>query len=151
REQYFRASNLILGLRYAPPKFLELRLLTVTSAAEVLHRALEETQPTSLQPPIPPEEFKNLRKRLLENTPDEHHEWVHNNVRNQVTLRQRLTHLVTLPDATAMERLITKVEHWAGVTTKARNSLTHQGHAEKQSIDELSPAVNATSAVVVMH
>lgn len=151
REQYFRASNLILGLRYAPPKFLELRLLTVTSAAEVLHRALEETQPSSLQPPIPPEEFKNLRKGLLENTPDEHHDWVKNSLRNQVTLRQRLTHLVTLPDSTAMERLITNVEDWAGVTTKARNSLTHEGHAEKQSIDELIAAVNVTSAVVVMN
>jgi hypothetical protein len=151
REQYFHASNLILGLRYAPPKFLELLLLTATSAAEVLHRALEETQPTSLQPPIPPEEFKDLRNGLLENTPEKHQSWVKNSLRNQVTLRQRLTHLATLPDPTAMGRLITNVEDWAAVTTKARNSLTHEGHVDKQSIDELLAAVNVTSAVVVMN
>lgn len=151
REQSLRASNLILGLRYAPPKFLELQLLTATSAAEVLHRALEKSKPTSLQPPVPPEEFKSLRKGILEHTPDEHHDWVKNSLRNQVTLRQRLTHLATLPDPKAMEHLIVNVEDWAGVTTKARNSLTHEGHAEKQSIDELSAAVNVTSAVVVMN
>ncbi len=61
RERCLRASNMILGLRYAPARFIEGRFLTATGAAEVLHRALGE-----VPAPIPADEFSAMRKTLLE-------------------------------------------------------------------------------------
>lgn len=151
REQCLEASNMILGLRYAPPRYLELRLLSATGAAEVLHRALEKTQETKLQPPLSADEFATLRQTLLQHTPSKHQDWVKTNLRNQVTLRQRLQDLSTLPASEAMESLVPDVERWAAVTTQARNTLTHEGHTDRKTIDEIIAAVRVTSAVVVMN
>ncbi|MDN5771499.1 MAG: hypothetical protein L0H24_11470 [Microlunatus sp.] len=134
---------MILGLRYAPARFTEGRLLTATGAAEVLHRALAQAQP-----PIPADEFSAMRKTLLEHTPDQHRKWVREKLRNEVTLRERLRHLAGLPDSEAMGRLVPDVERWAAVTTQAGNDLTHEGHTRRQSIDEVIAAVKVTSAVM---
>ncbi|NUT73343.1 HEPN domain-containing protein [Pseudarthrobacter sp. C4D7] len=146
RERYLRASNMILSLGYAPARFIEGRLLTATGAAEVLHRALGRRPP-----PIPKDEFAALRKVLLANTPNQHQKWVREKLRNEVTLKERLLELAALPDPEAMQRLVPNVEHWVTVTTQARNDLTHEGHARRQSIDEVIAAVKVTSAVVVMN
>lgn len=146
RERCLRASNMILGLRYAPARFIESQFLTATGAAEVLHRALGE-----VPPPIPADEFSAMRKTLLEHTPDQHRKWVREKLRNEVTLRERLQDLAGLPDPEAMARLVPDVERWASVTTQARNDLTHEGHARRQNIDEVIAAVKVTSAVVVMN
>lgn len=146
RERCLRASNMILGLRYAPARFIEGRLLTATGAAEVLHRALRQ-----VQPPVPADEFSAMRKALLEHTPDQHRAWVQEKLRNEVTLKERLRDLAGLPDSEAMERLVPDVERWATVTTQARNDLTHEGYTRRQSIDEVIAAVKVTSAVVVMN
>ena len=146
RERCLRASNMILGLRYAPARFIEGRFLTATGAAEVLHRALGEAPP-----PIPADEFSAMRRTLLEHTPEQHRTWVREKLRNEVTLRERLRDLAGQPDSEAMARLVPDVEHWARVTTQARNDLTHAGHSRRQDIDELIVAVKVTSAVVVMN
>ena len=92
-----------------------------------------------------------MRRTLLEQTPEQHRTWVREKLRNEVTLRERLRDLAGLPDSEAMARLVPDVEHWARVTTQARNDLTHAGHSRRQDIDELIVAVKVTSAVVVMN
>ena len=52
-ERLLAASNIILGLRYAPAEYVENNLLTIVSAAEVLHRELKLGKQ-----PIPNEAFK---------------------------------------------------------------------------------------------
>lgn len=146
RERCVRASDMILGLRYAPARFIEGRLLTATGAAEVLHRALGK-----VHPPVPAEEFAAMRETLLEHTPDRHRKWVREKLRNDVTLKDRLRDLAELPDPEAIGRLVPDVERWATVTTQARNDLTHEGHARRQSIDEVIVAVKVTSDVVLMN
>lgn len=145
-ERCVRASDMILGLRYAPARFIEGRFLTATGAAEVLHRALGE-----VQPPIPKDEFSELRRKLLDHTPESHRDWVKEKLRNDVSLKERLQDLAGLPDSEAMKRLVPDVERWATVTTQARNDLTHEGYTRRQSIDEVIAAVKVTSAVVVMN
>lgn len=146
RERCLRASDMILGLQYAPARFIEGQLLTATGAAEVLHRALGE-----IPPPVPKDEFASMRKALIEHTPDEHRNWVREKLRNEVTLKDRLRDLARLPDSEAMGALVPDVERWVTVTTQARNDLTHEGHARRQTIDEVIVAVKVTSAVVVMN
>jgi ApeA N-terminal domain 1 len=51
------ATNMILGLRYAPARYVESNLLTAVGAAEVLHRGLGIDEA-----PIPAAEFKLMRK-----------------------------------------------------------------------------------------
>ncbi len=146
RETFFAASNMVLGLRYAPARYVEGNLLSAVGAAEVMHRALNIDQTR-----MPNEDFDALRATLLENTPEEHRRWVKSAFRNDPTLRERLHALAGLPDAEAMAKLVPDVEQWARVATDARNDLAHRGQTPRQSIDELIAAVKVTSAVVVMN
>lgn len=146
REKFFAASNMVLGLRYAPARYVESNLLSAVGAAEVMHRALDIDQ---FRMPI--EDFEALRARLLENTPEEHCPWVKSAIRNDPTLRERLRALAGLPDIEAMQKLVPDVEQWAKVATQARNDLAHTGQTPRQSIDELIAVVKVTTAVVVMN
>jgi hypothetical protein len=146
REKFLAASNMVLGLRYAPARYVEGNLLSAVGAAEVMHRALGIDQPH-----MAAEDFEALRSRLLEITPEEHRSWVKSAIRNEPTLRDRLRELAKLPDAEAMKKLVPDVEQWAKVATQARNDLAHTGQTPRQSIDELIAAVKVTTAVVVMN
>lgn len=140
------ASNLILGLSYAPARFIEGRLLTAAGAAEVLRRALGQAEP-----PVPADEFSTMRAVLLKHTPEGHRKWLREKLRNDVTLKERLRHLAALPDRQAMQTLVPDVDRWATVTTQARNDLTHEGYTRRQTIDEVIAIVKVTTAVVVMN
>lgn len=140
------ASNMVLGLRYAPMRYIEGQLMTAVGAAEVIHRALNIDEP-----PIPADEFEPMRAALLEQVPQEHREWLKRTLRNDPTLRNRLLALVALPDQEAMNRLVPDPERWAKVSTRARNDLAHEGRTPKVSFDELIASVKVTSAVVVMN
>lgn len=146
RETFLAASNMVLGLRYAPARYIEANLLTAVGAAEVMHRALKIEQTR-----MPKSDFAALRTALLENTPKEHQSWVKGAIRNDPTLRERLLALAALPDAEAMGRLVPDVEQWAKVASQARNDLAHTGQTPRQSMDELIAAVKVTPAVVVMN
>lgn len=146
RQRFQAASNMVLGLRYAPARYLEGNLLTAAGAAEVMHRALNIDES-----PIPKEDFGPLRKALLDQTPDEYRSWVKKALRNEPTLRERLRALAALPDAEAMSKLVPDVEEWARVTTQARNDLAHKGQTPKQSLDQLLASVKVTSAVVILN
>ncbi|GAB2473652.1 hypothetical protein GCM10027030_05210 [Luteococcus sediminum] len=146
RRTHQAAANMVLGLRYAPARYVEGNLLTAVGAAEVLHRALPVEQMR-----MPKQEFDALRATLLEAAPEEHRSWVKGAIRNDPTLRERLQALAALPDGEAMGRLVPDVEQWAKVATQARNDLAHTGQTSRQSIDELIAVVKVTAAVVMMN
>lgn len=146
RRTLHAASNMVLGLRYAPARYLEGNLLTAVGAAEVMHRALGMEKER-----IPREEFDALREALLQCTPAEHKSWIKGSVRNDITLRERLRDLASRPSSEAMARLVPDVEEWAKVSTQARNDLAHTGLTARHSIDELVAAVRVTTAVVIMN
>lgn len=146
RERFLSAINMVLGLRYAPARYLEGNLLSAVGSAEVMHRSLNIEKSR-----MPPTEFESLRSKLLENTPSEHRSWVKSVIRNDLTLRERLHDLAGLPDQEAMQRLIPDVEQWAKSATQARNNLAHTGQTPSLSIDELIAVVKVTSAAVVMN
>lgn len=146
RQRLQAAVNMVLGLRYAPARYVEGNLLSAVGAAEVMHRRLDIEQTRMHEA-----DFDALRKALLEQTPEEHRSWIKGAIRNDPTLRERLRALASMPDAEAMQRLVPDVEQWAKVATQARNDLAHTGQTPRQSIDELIAAVKVTSAVVVMN
>lgn len=146
REKFRASSSMVLGLEYAPARYVEGNLLTAVGAAEAMHRALKLKDVK-----MPEEDFKILREVLLEHTPEEHRSWVKGAIRNDLTLRDRLRALASRPDREAMEALVPNVEHWAEAATHARNALAHTGRTPTHSVEELSATVKVTTAVVILN
>ena len=121
-ERLQSATNMILGLRYAPARYVESNLLTAVGAAEVLHRGLGIDEV-----PFPTAEFEPMRKAMLEQLPEGHRDRFRQAIRNDPTLRDRLRALGTRPDPEAVSLLMPDVEHWAARTARARNDLAHEG------------------------
>jgi hypothetical protein len=140
------ATNMILGLRYAPASFVENNLLTAVGAAEVLHRGLRIDEK-----PFPKEEFKEMRNAMLAQIPEEHRDRFRGAIRNDPTLRDRLHALAVRPDQEAIALLMPDVGHWAGRTTRARNDLAHEGRTPNHSFEELIAIVEVTTAVVILN
>lgn len=140
------ASNMILGLRYAPAQYIENNLLTAVGSAEVLHRGLRIDVP-----PIPAEEFGPIREAMLSQVPPKYQKRIKPALRNDPTLRDRLRALAARPDAEAIARLVPDVDRWAGMTTQARDDLAHGGRTPRQTINELIAVVNVTTAVVILN
>ena len=140
------AINMILGLRYAPARFVENNLLMAAGAAEALHRGLGIDEK-----PIPDTEFKKIRSAMLDQVPEEHRGRFKQAIRNSPTLRDRLLALAARPDQEVIKQVVPDVEHWAKRTTQARNNLAHEGKTPSHSIDELNTIVRVTSAVVILN
>ena len=140
------AINMILGLRYAPARFVENNLLMAAGAAEALHRGLGIDEK-----PIPEAEFKAIRNAMLDQVPEEHRGRFKAAIRNSPTLRDRLLALAARPDQDAIMQLVPDVDHWAKRTARARNDLAHEGRTPNHSIDELDAIVGATTAVVILN
>ena len=140
------ATNMILGLRYAPARYVESNLLTAVGAAEVLHRGLGIDEV-----PIPTAEFKPMREAMLEQLPEEHRDRFRQAIRNDPTLRDRLRALGTRPDPEAVSLLMPDVEHWAARTALARNDLAHEGKTPRHTVEELVAIVEVTTAVVILN
>ncbi len=138
------ATNMILGLRYAPARFVENNLLTAVGAAEVLHRNLRIDKK-----PFPKAEFTAMRDAMLDQVPEEHRDRFKGAIRNDPTLRDRLYALAARPDQEAIAQLVPEVDHWAKRTTRARNDLAHEGRTPNHSIEEL--IVEVTTAVVILN
>lgn len=145
-ERLQAATNMLLGLRYAPARFIENNLLTAVGAAEVLHRCLDIDEP-----PIPPGEFKEMRELMLAQVPEEYRDKIRAAVRNDPTLRDRLYALADRPDQEAISLLIPDVEQWARQTTRARNNLAHKGKTLQHPTEELAAIVHVTTAVVLLN
>ena len=140
------ATNMILGLRYAPALFIENNILTAVGAAEVLHRGLHIDEK-----PFPVEDFPAMRDAMLGQVPKEHRGRFKEAIRNDPTLRDRLRALAARPDQDAIVQLVPDVDHWAKRTVRARNDLAHEGSTPNHSIDELNDIVEATTAVVILN
>ena len=140
------ATNMILGLRYAPARFVENNLLTAVGAAEVLHRNLHIDEK-----PFPKAEFTTMREAMLAHVPDEHRDRFKGAIRNDPTLRDRLHALAERPDQEAIALLVPDVDHWARRTTRARNDLAHEGRTSNHSFEELIAVVEVTTAVVILN
>lgn len=140
------ATNMILGLRYAPARFVENNLLTAVGAAEVLHRNLRIDEK-----PFPKAEFAAMREAMLAQVPDEHRDRFKEAIRNDPTLRDRLHALAARPDQEAIAQLVPDIDHWARMTTRARNDLAHEGRTPNHSIEELIAIVEVTNAVVILN
>ncbi|MGO2661843.1 MAG: HEPN domain-containing protein [Propionibacterium freudenreichii] len=143
-ERLLAASNIILGLRYAPAEYVENNLLTIVSAAEVLHRELKLGKQ-----PIPNEAFKTMRDSMLDQIPNKHHPRPKGNIRNKSTLRERLHDIVNLLDPSVVAELIPDVKTWARNTAIARNSLAHEGKTPGKPPEELMAIVNSTTAILL--
>jgi hypothetical protein len=91
------ATNMIMGLRYAPARYVENNLLTAVGAAEVLHRGLRIDEK-----PFPTVDFNAMRDAMLERVPEEHRESFKGAIRNDPTLRDRLYALAARPDQDAV-------------------------------------------------
>ncbi|MDY4493246.1 HEPN domain-containing protein [Schaalia hyovaginalis] len=141
------ATNMILGLRYAPARFIENNLLTAVGAAEALHRGLDIDEET----PFPKNEFKGMRDAMLGQVPEKHRDRFKGMIRNDPTLRDRLRALAARPDQEAIAQLVPDVNHWAKRTTRARNDLAHEGRTPDDSIEELIAIVETTTAVVILN
>lgn len=140
------AINMILGLRYAPARYVENNLLTAVGAAEVLHRGLDIDER-----PMPADEFKSMREAMLEHVPEEHLDRFKGAIRNDPTLRDRLYALAARPDPEAIAQLVPDVDRWARRTTRARNDLAHEGRTPDHSVEELVVVVKVTTAVVILN
>lgn len=146
RGRFAATVNLILGLRYVPGGYLETQLSQAATAAEAMHRALD------LDPPIPTEEFKALRKAVLEAVPKERHRWASGLLaRNEPSLRTRLLDLAGRPDHEAMEALLPDRARWAKMTVAARNNLAHTGRSTAHDLHELYAVSRVTTAVVLLN
>ncbi|WP_331460402.1 HEPN domain-containing protein [Arthrobacter sp. zg-Y916] len=140
------AINMILGLRYAPDRYVESNLLMAVGAAEVLHRRLGIAQK-----PFPAEEFKVMREAMLEQAPQEHRSRFKGAIRNDPTLRDRLHALAARPDQEAVGLLMPDVDQWAKRTTRARNDLAHEGRTPDHAFGELIAVIEVTTAVVILN
>lgn len=140
------ATNMILGLRYAPARFVENNLLTAVGAAEVLHRNLHIDEK-----PFSKAEFTAMRDAMLDQVPDKHRDRFKGAIRNDPTLRDRLYALAARPDEEAIAQLVPDIDHWARRTTRARNDLAHEGRTPNHSIEELTAVVEVTTGVVILN
>jgi hypothetical protein len=123
-EQFRVACDMILSLIYVPGGYIQTQLITAVAAAEAMYDALK------LDPPIPDDEFKSLKKALLKCVPDNRRQWLREKLgRNTHTLRQRLMYLATLPDEQVMKQLLPNPEGWADAAKKSRNLVAHGGES----------------------
>ncbi|WP_329218846.1 hypothetical protein OG352_20835 [Streptomyces sp. NBC_01485] len=140
------ATSMLLGLRYAPARYVENNLLTAVGAAEVLHRGLRIDEK-----PFPRADFKAMRDAMLEQVPGRHRERFKGVIRNDPTLRDRLYALAARPDQDAIALLMPDVDRWAERTTRARNDLTHEGRTPNHCTEELIAVVEVTTAVIILN
>ena len=140
------ATNMVLGLRYAPARYVENNLLTAVGAAEVLHRGLGIDEK-----PFPADDFTAMRDAMLAQVPQEHRARFKGAIRNDQTLRDRLCALAARPDQEAIALLMPDVDRWATRTARARNDLAHEGRTPNHSFEELIAVVEVTTAVVTLN
>lgn len=137
------AVNMVMAIQLEDMPFIENDLLTVTGAAEVLHRNLR------IKPHMHDvAEFKKMKKEIMNIVPESYKETVMSNLRNEPSLRIRLMDLAESADEDSVLCLVPDVEYWAKKTVKARNDLTHKGVAPKQSADELLAIVDVTKTII---
>ncbi|GAB2822284.1 hypothetical protein GCM10027022_10900 [Alpinimonas psychrophila] len=146
RGTFAAARGMILGLQYVTGGYIETRVVTAVAAAESMHRALAP------DPPIPSEEFKQIRETLLAAVPADRKSWLAERLTEQSnvpTLKQRLLSLVDRLGA-AGEALVLNREKWANAAKNARNNLVHKGSSE-HDLEVLHAVVEVTAGIVILN
>jgi hypothetical protein len=146
RDKFAAARSMILGLRYVRAGYIETRVVTAVAAAESMHRALDPA------PPIPPADFKKLRKVLMEAVPPEWKSWLSDKITthaNVPSLNQRLIELVERV-GDAGKRLVHEPDTWAKAAKDARNNLAHVGTAQND-LEHLRAVADVTASVVILN
>jgi hypothetical protein len=116
--------------------------MTAVGAAEVFHRKLCK------DPPIPEEEFAEMKARILERVPAARQQWVDSRLWNEPSLRERLVDLATAPEPEVMNQLVPNPKAWARATALARNGIAHRGRTKS---DEMYAVVKVTTVVVIVN
>lgn len=123
--------NILFGLRYISTGYVGTRLLGVATAAENIHR---ELCPTST--PLPKSTYRQLKKKIMAaiaDEPDELRNFVNQGLRNDPSYYDRMLDLASIPDAEAVDRLLTNRPEWAKRLKNARHDLAHAN--ERSAID----------------
>lgn len=124
--RFRRALNSFVSVWRAKQMFAENRFLNVTFAAEAFHRI---TQGGSYMEDA---EFEGLLQTYLDNTPEEHHDWLLGRIShgNELPLVKRLRQLASR-SAPVTRVLIKNRGQWAHLLARVRNELTHVGEASR--------------------
>ena len=145
REQFRVACDMILSLVYSSDGYLQAHLITAVAAAEAFHHAL------GLKPPIPTSEFNKLKKALKAAIPEGRKKWLSEKLgRNGYTLRERLEHLASRPDAEVMTQLLPNPGGWIDAAIEARNLVAHGGEGDDDII-RMHAITEVTIAVVIIN
>jgi hypothetical protein len=132
-EQAWLACNMLFGLSYIQEGYVASRLLTAATAAESLHRAL---YPDAMR--IPLERFDMIRQTVMEALANDKaaRQFVSDSLYNEITYKERLLALATLPDQQAVAHLISDLPKWAKYVKGQRNGLAH-GDRERLDSDSV--------------
>lgn len=138
------ACNVFFGLRYARPRYTEVRLLLTAVTAETLHSSLygDETE-------LPADEFDARRARILDSLTDpDEQRWAKEKLRNVPSFRERLLSLTSKPFAAALALVIPDVDSWARLLRSSRDSLAHTGN--ERTDEDIFHLERSTSAVIAL-
>lgn len=123
--EYAPAVNLMTSFRSEMNSFVENRFLNVAGATEAFH---DLKHPGRTQ--VPEAEWNRLQERMLAAIPEEHREWVSEELPyiNRPSLSKRLTLLGK--EAKEITGNLSgnngvKIKRWAGIIAAVRNELTH--------------------------
>lgn len=125
-DQAWLACAMLFGLRYISEGYTAARLMTSVTAAEALHRELFPEEEA-----LPPELFADLEHRIRAafsgNNADtkKQRKYLHENLRNRLSCKERLLRLANVPDQQAVAHLISDVPRWAKLVRDARDGVAH--------------------------
>jgi len=145
RDQFRTTCDMTLSLAYGTGGYLETQLITAVAAAEAMHEALR------VDPPMPDDEFKALKKTLLDRVSRNRQQWLSDKLgQNRHTLRQRLLHLAEVPVDEVMTELLPNPNAWADAAKKSRDLIAHGG---KSNVDvQLMYAITeVTTAIIIVN
>lgn len=111
--------SMLAGLFYSPGGYSDVQLLITAAAAEGLHRELHDKAPLSEA------KFTDLRRRIKGAIVRADRSYVFQRLHNQMSFRERLLNLLTIPDHQAVQQLIQDPAQWADLIRDARNGVAH--------------------------
>lgn len=124
--QAWLACAMLFGRHYIPEGYTSARLMTSVTAAEALHRELFPDEEA-----LPPDMFADLWSRIRKAFPGKdpdtkkQRQYLHENLRNRLSCKQRLMRLASVPDKQAVDHLISDVPQWAKLVRDARDGVAH--------------------------
>jgi hypothetical protein len=118
--KYQTVTGSLLSIRYAAGLYVENRFNNVISAAESFHRLRFSNEIR------PKDEFKLFVRALTRAVPQEHRNWLGNQLQysNEPRLRNRLSEMAAYVGE-GFAALSDDADAWATVVTESRNRLTH--------------------------